>query len=68
MKVKLFIIRQTISNLSNEMKDFKAFVLADIEDSRADRKAMNKKWGELAMKDDNMDLLNPELITGRVWQ
>jgi hypothetical protein len=50
------------------MKDFKAFVLADIEDSRADRKAMNKKWGELAMKDDNMDLLNPELITGRVWQ
>jgi len=68
MKVKLFIIRQTISNLSNEMKAFKAFVLAGIEESRADRKAMNKRWGELAMKDDNMDLLNPELITGRVWQ
>ena len=32
------------------MKDFKAFVLADIEDSRADRKAMNKRWGELANK------------------
>jgi len=35
------------------MKDFKAFVLGDIEELRADRKAMNKKWGELAMKDDN---------------
>jgi hypothetical protein len=32
------------------MKDFKAFVLADIEESRADRKAMNKRWGELANK------------------
>ncbi len=50
MKVKSFIIRQTISNLSNEMKTFKAFVLADIEESRADRKAMNKRWGELANK------------------
>jgi hypothetical protein len=37
----------------DEMKDFKAFVLGDIEELRADRKAMNKKWGELAMKDDN---------------
>ena len=50
-------LEQNISNLSSEMqdfkdamKDFKAFVLADIEESRADRKAMNKRWGELANK------------------
>jgi hypothetical protein len=50
-------LERNISNLSSEMqdfkdemKDFKAFVLADIEESRADRKAMNKRWGELANK------------------
>jgi hypothetical protein len=39
-----------MTSFKDEMKDFKAFVLADIEESRADRKAMNKKWGELANK------------------
>lgn len=39
-----------MSSFKDEMKDFKAFVLADIEDARADRKAMNKKRGELANK------------------
>jgi hypothetical protein len=50
-------LERNISNLSSEMqdfkdemKDFKAFVLADIEESRAERKAMNKRWGELANK------------------
>ena len=39
-----------MTSFKDEMKDFKAFVLADIEESRADRKAMNKRWGELANK------------------
>jgi hypothetical protein len=41
---------EEMTSFKDEMKDFKAFVLADIEDSRADRKAMNKRWGELANK------------------
>jgi hypothetical protein len=42
--------KDEMQDFKDEMKDFKAFVLADIEESRADRKAMNKKWGELANK------------------
>jgi len=33
-----------------EMDEFKILVQADIAESRADRRAMNKKWGELANK------------------
>ena len=39
-----------MKGFKDEMRDFKSMVEADIAESRADRKAMNKKWGELANK------------------
>lgn len=42
--------KDEMKDFKDEMQDFKSFVMADIEESRADRKAMNKRWGELANK------------------
>lgn len=51
----LYRLSKKIQNLSDEMKEFKdemkefkEFVKADIEESRRERKEMNKKWGGLA--------------------
>ncbi len=42
--------KDEMRDFKDEMRDFKSMVEADIAESRADRKAMNKKWGELANK------------------
>jgi len=42
--------RELDEKFRQEMNDFKKQVQADIAESRADRRAMNKKWGELANK------------------
>ena len=42
--------KDEMKDFKDEMKDFKEFVTADIEESRRERKEMNKKWGDLANK------------------
>ena len=42
--------REMDEKFRKEMDEFKNLVQADIAESRADRRAMNKKWGELANK------------------
>jgi hypothetical protein len=42
--------KDEMRDFKDEMREFKSMVEADIAESRADRKAMNKKWGELANK------------------
>ena len=42
--------REMDEKFRKKMDDFKNQVQADIAESRADRRAMNKKWGELANK------------------
>ncbi len=60
----LYRLSKEIQNLSDEMKEFKdemrvfkdgmeafkEFVTADIEESRRERKEMNKRWGEVTNK------------------
>lgn len=42
--------KDEMKDFKDEMKDFKEFVLADIAESRQERKEMNKKWGDLSNK------------------
>ena len=42
--------KDEMKGFKDEMQSFKEFVLADIEESRRERKEMNKRWGEITNK------------------
>ncbi len=42
--------KNEMSDFKDEMSTFKEFVQADIEESRRERREMNKRWGEIAYK------------------